>query len=194
MWGPPANHRPPSGGGAGTPFCRFRGAARPPQPPECHVRGLTEVWVGSVLREGPCGELAPSAPAYHRPPSGGGAGTPFCRIRGAARPPQPPDCHVRGLTEVWVGSVLRAGPCGELAPSAPAYHRPPSGGGAGTPFCPIRGAARPPQPPECHVRGLTEVWVGSVLRAGPCGELAPWGRHGAASRLQVACRVTPMLD
>ena len=85
VWGPPANHRPPSGGGAGTPFCRFRGAARPPQPPECHVRGLTEVWVGSVLREGPCGELAPVAPAYHRPPSGGGAGTPFCPIRGAAR-------------------------------------------------------------------------------------------------------------
>jgi len=50
----------------------------------------TEVWVGSVLREGPCGELAPIAPAYHRPPSGGGAGTPFCPIRGAVRPPQPP--------------------------------------------------------------------------------------------------------
>ena len=47
--------------------------------PDCHasVRGLTEVWVRSVLREGPCGELAPIAPAYHRPPSGGGAGTPF---------------------------------------------------------------------------------------------------------------------
>ena len=80
--------------------------------PDCHVRGLrlTEVWVGSVLREGPCGELAPSAPAYHRPRSGGGAGTPFCRFRGAARPPQPPECHVRGLTEVWVRSVVREGP------------------------------------------------------------------------------------
>ena len=55
-------------------------------------------------REGPCGELAPIAPAYHRPRSGGGAGTPFRPSRGAARPPRPPDCHVRGLTEVWVGS------------------------------------------------------------------------------------------
>ena len=114
---------------------------------------VVRVASAAVLREGPCGELAPIAPAYHRPPSGGGAGTPFCRIRGAAQPPQPPECHVRGLTEVWVGSVLREGPCGELAPSAPAYHRPPSGGGAGTPFCRIRGAARPPQPPNCHVRG-----------------------------------------
>ena len=70
-------------------------------------------WVGSVLREGPCGELAPIAPAYHRPRSGGGAGTPIRPTRGAARPPPaPPDCHVRGpgLTEVWVGSVLREGP------------------------------------------------------------------------------------
>jgi hypothetical protein len=60
-----------------------------------------------------------------------------------------PDCHVRGLrlTEVWVGSVLREGPCGELAPIAPAYHRPRSGGGAGTPIRPTRGAARPPPPP-----------------------------------------------
>ena len=78
-----------------------------------------------------------------------------------------PDCHVRGLTEVWVGSVLREGPCGELAPIAPAYHRPRSGGGAGTPIRPTRGAARPPPPPDCHVRGLTEVRVGSVLREGP---------------------------
>jgi hypothetical protein len=60
-------------------------------------------WVGSVLREGPCGELAPIAPAYHRPRSGGGAGTPFRPTRGAARPPPPRDCHVRGLTEVRVG-------------------------------------------------------------------------------------------
>ncbi len=50
----------------------------PRSPPECHVRGLTEVWVGSVLRERPCGELAPVAPAYHRPgmrypPIGAGA-------------------------------------------------------------------------------------------------------------------------
>jgi hypothetical protein len=53
--------------------------------------------------------------------------------------------------------------------AAAAYHRPRSGGGAGTPFCPSRlgGAERPPQPTKCHVRGLTEVWVGSVLRAGP---------------------------
>ena len=52
MWEPPAIHRPPSGGGAGTPFCPIRGAARPPQPPECHVRGLTEVCmaVGSLGR------------------------------------------------------------------------------------------------------------------------------------------------
>ena len=28
-----------------------RGPHRPPG--DCHVRGLTEVWVGSVLREGP---------------------------------------------------------------------------------------------------------------------------------------------
>jgi hypothetical protein len=152
----PAYHRPRSGGGAGTPFRPIRGAARPPRPPDCHVRGLSEVWVGSVLREGPCGELAPIAPAYHRARSGGGAGTPFRPIRGAARPPRPPDCHVRGLSEVWVGSVLREGPCGELAPIAPAYHRARSGGGAGTPFRPIRGAARPPRPPDCHVRGLTE--------------------------------------
>ena len=61
-----------------------------------------------------------------------------CRCREASRVP------------AWVGSVLRAGPCGELAPIAPAYHRPPSGGGAGTPFRPIRGAARPPQPPDCQ--------------------------------------------
>ena len=127
MWEPPAIHRPPSGGGAGTPFCPIRGAARPPQPPECHVRGLTEVCVGSVLREGPCGELPPCAPAYHRPRSGGGACTPFCPIRGAMPPPQPPECHAMqcaGLTEVCVGSVLREGPCGELPPCAPAYHRP----------------------------------------------------------------------
>ena len=67
---------------------------------------------GSVLREGPCGELASIAPAYHRPRSGGGAGTPICPTRGAARSPPPPDsdCRVRGLTEVWVGSVLREGP------------------------------------------------------------------------------------
>ena len=98
-------------------------------------------------------------------------------------------------TEVWVGAVLREGPCGELAPIAPAYHRPPSGGGAGTPFCPIRGAVRPPQPPNAMCGGLTEVWVGSVLREGPHGELAPRARHGPASRLQVACRVTQtMLD
>ena len=117
---------------------------------------LTPLHGSRQPREGPCGELAPIAPAYHRPRSGGGAGTPFCPIRSAARPPRPPDCHVRGLTEVWVGSVLREGPCGELAPIAPAYHRPRSGGGAGTPFRPIRGAARPPRPPDCHVRGLTE--------------------------------------
>jgi hypothetical protein len=134
-----------------------------------------------VLREGPCGELAPIAPAYQRPPSGGGAGTPFCPSRGAARPPPPPDCHVRGLSEVWVGSVLREGPCCELAPIAPAYHRPRSGGGAGTPFCPIRGAARPPRPADCHVRGLSEAWVGSVLREGPCGELAPIAPGGQAA-------------
>ena len=115
--------------------------------PDCHVRGLTEVRVGSVLREGPCGELAPIAPAYHRPRSGGGAGTLIRPTRGAARPPPPPDCHVRGLTEVRVGSVLREGPCGELASIAPAYHRPRSGGGAGTPIRPTRGAARPPPPP-----------------------------------------------
>jgi hypothetical protein len=127
---------PPVGGRGGhsAPLRPFRGAARPPQPPDCHVRGLTEVRVRSVLREGPCGglRLAPFAPAYHRPPSGGGAGTPFRPFRGAAaaRPPQPPNCHVRGLSEVWVRSVLREGPCGGLAPIAPAYHRPPSGGGA----------------------------------------------------------------
>ena len=43
---------------------------RPRSPPNaipCSVRGLTEVCVGSVLREGPCGELPPCAPAYHRP-------------------------------------------------------------------------------------------------------------------------------
>jgi hypothetical protein len=79
------------------------------QPPECHAseRGrpvrLTALVFGSVLREGPCGELAPIAPAYHRPRSGGGAGTPFCPIRGAVRPPGPqpraPKSHVGGLTE-----------------------------------------------------------------------------------------------
>ena len=90
MWEPPAIHRPPSGGGAGTPFCPIRGAARPPQPPECHVRGLTEVWVGSVLREGPCGELASIAPAYHRPRSGEGRALRFVPPevpRGPHRPP-----------------------------------------------------------------------------------------------------------
>ena len=59
------------------------------------------------------------------------------------------------------------------------------------------GPRGPPTATECpsHVRGLTEVWVGSVLREGPHGELAPRGRHGPASRLQVACRVTQtMLD
>ena len=65
--------------------------------------GRVPAWVGSVLREGPCGELAQIAPAYHRPRSGGGAGTPFCPSRGAARPPPPPNCHVRGLSEAWVG-------------------------------------------------------------------------------------------
>jgi hypothetical protein len=134
------------------------------------LRGLTdsEVRFGSVLRAGPCGELAPCGPAYHRPPSGGRAGAPFCPSGGAARPPhwQPdsepepgraPRLSPRGLTEgtVRVGSVLRAGPCGELAPCGPAYHRPRSGAGVGTvtPFsksCPSRGAARPPQPRDCH--------------------------------------------
>ena len=129
---------------------RPMGTARRPRAVTAHSKSCrcrdseasrVPAWVRSVLREGPCGGLAPIAPANHRPPSGGGAGTPLRRIRGAARPPQPPDCHVRGLSEVWVRAVLREGPCGGLAPIAPANHRPPSGGGADTPFRPFRGAA-----------------------------------------------------
>ena len=127
MWEPPAIHRPPSGGGAGTPFCPIRGAARPPQPPECHVRGLTEVCmaVGSLgrpprsLATRTVGSRLPSRPrpmGTARRPRAVTVHSESCRCREASRVParcmavgslgRPP----RSLATRTVGSRLPSRP------------------------------------------------------------------------------------
>jgi hypothetical protein len=101
---------------------------------------------------------------------------------------EPPTRYVRPRVPGMCGASLRSGSdqcCGKdrgvssLAPCAPAYHRPRPGGGAGTPFGPIRDAARPPQAPDCHVR----AHCGALLRSGSdqcCGkDRAVSSRHVA---------------
>ena len=149
--------------------CRLRpvgpGRRQGPAAGRGHSSGFTQMTAVKLQVGGTSAALGPGSLirwAYRRRQSAADVPCVRCRLRpvGPGRRQGPAAGRGYSRSEVWVGSVLRAGPCGELAPIASDYHRPPSGGGAGTPFCPIRGAARPPRPPDCHVRGLSEAWVG----------------------------------